>query len=267
MFDLDFVRHHAGPAVSVRGDASESGYRTLGAILDRFAEREGDLDARIAIRRKDLSSGRYLELARFCFDQGRKDEALIWAREGVWVFEDDRPDERLIDFYAARLAETGEAAEAERVLWAAFERAPSLSLYERLKALAGASGVGRVLDCLGGRTRSGAGHRLNIADLHVQILMREGMADAAWAAVEAHGASEGVCFTLATSTATTHPRQALTIFAERVERLVSGGSGYEEAAKLIGEMSRLRDPSVHARYLQDVKDRHRRKRNFMTLLG
>ena len=43
----------------------------IAAILDRFAEQDGDVDARITIRAKDLSSPwRYLQLAQFCREQG-----------------------------------------------------------------------------------------------------------------------------------------------------------------------------------------------------
>jgi len=52
--------------------------------------------ARIALRAKDLSSTwAYWELAQFCLSQGREDEALRWAEDGLFVFADERPDERL----------------------------------------------------------------------------------------------------------------------------------------------------------------------------
>jgi hypothetical protein len=74
-------------------------YGRLSDVLDFFAERDGNVDARIALRRKDLSSPwRYFQLAEFCRSQGREDEALRYAEEGLWIFEDDRPDERLVFF-------------------------------------------------------------------------------------------------------------------------------------------------------------------------
>lgn len=70
----------------------------LGAILEGFAAREGDLGARIAIRTKDLSTAyAYLQIAQLCLDHGREAEGLKWAEEGLWQFE-DHPDERLIFF-------------------------------------------------------------------------------------------------------------------------------------------------------------------------
>jgi hypothetical protein len=70
----------------------------LGAILERFANREGNVDGVIAIRTKDLSNAyAYLRIAQLCLDHAREPEALKWAEEGLWKFEEG-PDERLIVF-------------------------------------------------------------------------------------------------------------------------------------------------------------------------
>jgi hypothetical protein len=67
-----------------KGDRDPSGdYRRLVEILDFFAERDGDIDARIALRAKDLSSSwQYFQLSEFCLSQGREEEALKRAEEG-----------------------------------------------------------------------------------------------------------------------------------------------------------------------------------------
>lgn len=105
-------------------------YEQLKDILDFFAERDGDVEARIALRTKDLSSPwRYLQLAEFCLEQRRDAEALQYAEEGLWVFEDQRPDERLVFFAADLLTMAGRKTDAEAHLWRAFEQAPSLDLY------------------------------------------------------------------------------------------------------------------------------------------
>lgn len=78
------------------GDDFAGDYYRLAAILDGFAELEGDVDARIALRSKDLSSPwSYLQLAEFCASHGRERDALRHAEEGLWLFEDRRPDQRL----------------------------------------------------------------------------------------------------------------------------------------------------------------------------
>ncbi|MEI9887769.1 MAG: DUF6880 family protein [Rhizomicrobium sp.] len=98
-----------GGARRVRDDVPEKRYR-LQSILESFAARDGDIDARIAIRAADLSSAyAYLQVAKLCADHGRSAEALKWAEEGLWQFEDE-PDRRLTVFAATlrrRVLEAG----------------------------------------------------------------------------------------------------------------------------------------------------------------
>ena len=115
-----------------------SAYTTLANILDYFAERDGDTTARIALRTKDLSSSwNYYQLAEFCLSNGRNEEALKWAEEGLWLFEDGAVDQRLLFLVVKLLSEAGRTADAEAHLWRAFEKGPSLDLYKRLAELAG----------------------------------------------------------------------------------------------------------------------------------
>ena len=72
---------------------SAGDYGQLMRIMDIFAERDGDVESRIALRAKNLSSTwSYLQLVEFCREHGRQEEALRWAEEGLWVFEDDRSE-------------------------------------------------------------------------------------------------------------------------------------------------------------------------------
>jgi hypothetical protein len=67
-------------------DPKPADRRRLTAILDRFAERAGDIERRIALRRAALVHAHdYLALARFCLDQERSQTALQVAEEGVWL--------------------------------------------------------------------------------------------------------------------------------------------------------------------------------------
>ena len=82
------------------------------SILDGFAARDGDLAARVALRRKDLSApDAYRQLAEFCEEHGLGEEALAAADEGLWVFADE-PDERLLGFAVPRLLKAGRTEEA-----------------------------------------------------------------------------------------------------------------------------------------------------------
>ncbi|MER9947592.1 DUF6880 family protein [Mesorhizobium sp. M0047] len=243
----------------------------LREILDFFAERDGDVEARIALRAKHLSSQQaYLQIAKFCLSQGRAEEALRWAEDGLWMFEDDRPDERLVFFAVDLLTTAGRDADAEAHLWRAFEKAPSFELYQRLCKSGGKEARDRVIERLQSRL---AGEKQSAwhfpADLLISILIEEKQFDLAWANTRAHGASGSLKEKLAQASEATHPREALKIYAERVEQLAQfGGNGaYAEAADLIGRMASLRTASEHVAYLADVKDRFGRKRNFMKLLA
>ncbi|MER8461476.1 DUF6880 family protein [Mesorhizobium sp. M1396] len=243
----------------------------LREILDFFAERDGDVEARIALRAKHLSSQpSYLKIAEFCLSQGRVEEALRWAEDGLWIFEDDRPDERLVVFAADLLTKAGRNADAEAHLWRAFEKAPSLGLYQRLCSSAGGEARDRAIERLQSRLASEKPSAWHYpADLLISILIEEKQFDLAWANAHAHGASEGLKEKLAQVSEATHPREALKTYAERVNQLAQfGGNGaYAEAAALIGRMAGLRGASEHAAYLADVKARFGRKRNFMKLLA
>ena len=255
-----------------RGSYELSGsYHRLSAILDFFTERDGDVDARIALRAKDLSSPwSYLQLAEFCLSQGREDEALRRAEEGLWVFEDGHPDERLVLFAVKHLSKAGRKAEAEAHLWRAFEKAPSLELYAWLRKLGGKGARERVVKHLEARIAREARKRWDPpADLLIRILMKEKMHEAAWAAVRKYGASTGVKDALAQASETKFPREALAVYAERVDELASvgGNPAYERAAGLVARMAGLRKAAEQSAYVDALKERFGRKRNFMKLLG
>jgi uncharacterized Zn finger protein len=244
-------------------------YRRVASILDFFAEREGDIDARIALRAKDLSSPwAYLQLAEFCHSQGRHDEALWRAEEGLWLFEDDRQDERLVCFTAGLLSKANREGDAEALLRRAFEKAPSLELYSRLRDF-GPIARDRAITWLQTRLATEASSRWHHpGDLLIRVLLQEGAFEQAWAAIRSHGASLGVRESLARASEAAHPREAIEVYTERVDHLVGSGGNpaYAEAAALIARMAKLRSPAEQAEYVLALKSRFSRKRNFMTLL-
>jgi tetratricopeptide (TPR) repeat protein len=244
----------------------------LSAILDFFAKRANDLDARIAIRARDLASPwDYVELARLCLSEGREAEALRWAEEGLWQFEDEEPDERLIRFAADLLVKAGRATDAEAVVRRAFERAPTFGLYEDLRRCGGKAAGGRAIGFLRERLGKGkpAGRGYSPADLLVRILMDETMFDEAWAVVRDHGASAGLQASLAEASEKSHPREALAVHLARIDRLVSAGGnpGYAEAIELVGRAARLQSPAAQAALVAGLRTRFKAKRNFIKLLG
>jgi hypothetical protein len=197
-------------------------------------------------------------------------EALRRAEEGLWIFEDDRPDERLVFFAADLLSKLGRKSDAEAQLWRAFEKAPSLDLYRRLRKVGGAAARDRAIKFLEVRL---AGEKRakwhEAADVLIRVLMHEKLFDAAWRNSRTHSASSGLRESLARASEATHPREALETYAERVEQLAGKGGdpSYAEASKLIAHMAALRSRAEQQAYVAEVKARFGRKRNFIKLLG
>jgi uncharacterized Zn finger protein len=92
--------------------------------------------------------------------------------------------------------------------------------------------------------------------------------DAAWAMTRKHRVSRTVKEGLARVSEADHPREALEAYAERVDELAKAGGdpAYSEAAGLVARMRRLRAPAEQAAYIAALKERFRRKRNFMKIL-
>ena len=73
---------------------------------------------------------------------------------------------------------------------------------------------------------------------------------------------------LAEASESTHPREALEVYADRVVEFVNtgGNSAYAKAAKLIARMAKLRSKKEQTDYVLALKARFDRKRNFIKLL-
>jgi tetratricopeptide (TPR) repeat protein len=245
--------------------------RQLARILDIFAEREGDVDFRIALRAKDLSSpGSYHQFASFCLSQGRTDEALRRVEEALWLFEDARPNHGLVCLAADLLVKAGRSDDALGHLWRAFERIPSRELYAQLRAAGGDGIQGRIVQSLERWLAKEPAPGLTIAaDLLVEALLAGERRDEAWAAAHRHRMRPGVLEKLAAATEVTHPREAEAVYADAVEtRALQGGEqAYAEAAALVARLARLRSEAEQTSYLADLRQRHGRRRNLMKLLG
>jgi tetratricopeptide (TPR) repeat protein len=259
------------PACSGKGSAVAEDLGRVGGlmgILDFFAERDGDLDARVALRARHFSSPwAYLQLAEFCLSQSRDEEALRRAEEGLWVFEDGRPDERLLQFTVKLLVKARRKADAEGHLWRAFEKQPSLEVYKQVRRLGGESATERALAQLEARMlnrqRSAWSDR---ADLLIKILILEKRFDRAWSAAKKYGASVYTKQELARASDQSYPSEALEVYAAEVEQLANSGI-YDEAVKVVARMGKIRSTTAQAAFIADLKARHGRKRNFMKLLG
>ncbi|WP_202800176.1 SWIM zinc finger family protein [Sinorhizobium fredii] len=246
-------------------------YSQLRRILDTVGADERNIEARIALRTKDLSSPwNYLELAGFCRKNDREEQALRWAEEGLWIFEDERPDAQLVFIAVELLTKIGRATDAAQHLWRAFRKVPNFEIYLKLRELEGEAVCDSAVQTIESQLAGGKDAGLYAPyDLLMRILMHEERFDAAWAVSSRRGVSTGMRQTLADASAATHPEQAVRVYAEKIEQLVnlSGNHNYEEAARLIDRIGGLRSAGEHADYVESLKTRHGRRRNFMKLLG
>ena len=239
-------------------------------ILDFFAERDGDVDARIALRAGDLSSQLgYHQLAEFCLQHGREEEALRRAEGGLWIFEDARPEDGFVIFTAELLSKAGRNGDAEVHLWRLFKKQPSFDLYTRLCDIGGKTARDHALSLLESKQASGARNFWDSpTNLLIRIWIHEKMFDAAWAAVRKHGASVELTDELAGRCEGTHPAEVLDVYTKRVDHLANtgGASNYEQAAKLVARMAKLRARGEQVAYVLGLKKRFERRRNFIKLL-
>ena len=99
--------------------------------------------------------------------------------------------------------------------------------------------------------------------------MREEQFEMAWATTRKHRVSRAVKECLARESEADHPREALDVYAERVDELANegGNRAYEEAAGFIARMGRLRGGAEQTAYVAALKERFRRRRNFVKLLA
>lgn len=211
-----------------------------------------------------------LRLAEFCLDHGREEEALRRAEEGLWLFEDDRLDERLYVFVARLLGKKGRNAEAVAHLMRAFDKAPSLTLHESLKSVGGAKASEAAITKL--RSMIGASRptaRDARSDLLIEILMAEEQHEDAWVVLRERGAGARLALRLAEKSEKTRTTEAIAAYHQHVESLVlmGGNRSYDEAAKYIARLASLKNATAHAAYLDDLRTRHKAKRNFIKLLG
>lgn len=247
-------------------------YRLTG-ILDYFAERDGDFEIRVKLRRKNLtSSWDHLRLAEFYLAHDCEEEALRQAEEALWLFEDNDPDERLVGFTADLLIKKNRKEEAEAYLWQAFRKAPSMNLYTRLQVLGGKAASKKALSQLRKEVADGTNLERfwkSPSDLLVRILTGEKLYSEAWSTVREFGAMLPTTEELAKASEVTHAQDVVVYYEARVETLATAGgnSAYEEAAGLIARMAHLRAVDEQEAFLSDIKERHKRKRNFMKLLG
>jgi uncharacterized Zn finger protein len=271
--------HARLPAIPRGGQDPKAGdRRRLTAMLDWFAEREGDLDRRIALRRAALAhASDYLELGRFCVAHGRPELALRVAEEGAWLFDEGPRAGDLVLFLAERLVAEGRSEDARAALWKSFERSPSFAEYKAIRALPGggsdAKDTDRALAAIAAKrgkpARGPDQWRIAaLAEVEFDILMAEGRLAEAWALTRTHRLPEHRVLKLAEASETALPEEAAAAYRAAAERQIAqtNRGGYEEACRLLARLAKLEAREAHAVFVTELRTRSRAKRTLLPLL-
>jgi uncharacterized Zn finger protein len=254
-------------------------------VMKLLARQSGDPDELVAVLSHDLSLPYYfLGIAEVYAEAGRDDDAIEWAERGVEAFPDSG-DPRLVTFLAAARRKRGEHARAAELMWSLYEAHPGLGHLEKLKPYAEEAGTwdkvrDRALDVLRERVAStqderrvrGYGWSHRDATELVRIRLWEGDANAALADAREGGCRQEVWLALAETLEEAEPWEAMIIYREQVEPMIERKSkaDYREATDMLAKVRELMARTGHGNefpaYLEEVREKHRRKRNLMKLL-
>lgn len=276
------------PALGPRGaDRRDHARRfRITRIMEALARQTGDVEAVVAVKKRDLSSPyNYLQIAEAYKAARKHDLALEWAQCGADAFP-ELTDSRLREFLADEYHRRKRHDEAIAIIWAEFAESAQLEQYRLLKKHAVRTGswnvwrakaiafIRELITAAGKgaqRARSIWSRQTDRSEL-VRILLWEKKADAAWQEAVAGGCSDGLWLALARNRIKEHPMDALPIYQRLIEPTLNrkNKQAYREAIGLLRQirdlMFRVGKEPEFERYLAQVRSGHKAKRNFIALL-
>lgn len=255
-------------------------------IMETLAQETGDVEALVAVKKRDLSTAwDYLQIAE-TYKQARKhDLALEWAERGLKAFP-KRTDSRLREFLAQEYHRRKRHDEAMALIWSEFAESASLFQYQKLKAHAD-----RIAQWLAWREKALAFLREEIAraqraarqeqgawspradhsDL-VRIFLWEKDMETAWREAKEGGCSNDLWMELAAKREKDHPEDVLPVYQRQIEPTLSrkNNEAYRAAIALLrkvyGLLVRLGRDDQFDDLLGAIRAAHKPKRNFIKLL-
>ena len=273
-----------GPADALRPESYR--YSRITHIMETLAAQTGDVEALVAIKKRDLSLPYgYLQIAEIYKNARQSDRALEWAEKGLKAFPKN-PDPRLQDFLAEEYHRRKRHDEAVTLIWAQYVSRPYLETYQKLKQHADRIGqwsVWRekalaVLRQSTAKTKQNAlrgpwawTDRADHSEL-VRIFLWEKDVEAAWAEAKRGGCAHDLWMDLAAKRERDHPEDALSVYQAQVEPTVDrkNNDAYQEAVGLLRKvrslLQRLGREAEFGDYLAALRLAHKPKRNFMKLL-
>ena len=252
----------------------------LTAMMESLAKLNGDVDALVAIKARDLSRPyNFLQIAELLAKADRFDEAMEWAEKGVAAFESE-PDSRLEEYLAELYTRRKEFGRAVGLVWKSFERQPSLHSWETLKAFSNKAKVWesewrqQALDHI--RHQISEDKKRGVTRWHkpdhsllVQIFLHENEIESAWLEANEGDCSADLWKRLGEKLGDSEPLQATFCWQRLVEPIINrkNNGAYAEAVQMmltIGQWMRQADKeSAFEYWVQEIRKRHRPKRNLM----
>jgi hypothetical protein len=259
----------------------------LERAMERLAELDGDVEARIRIRSKDLSSPyRFLLVAELCAKHGRHDDGLAWAERGL-AESGKNTDVRLLDFCITEYLRREEFEKADAFAWRRFESRPGAEAFTALMDVATATGRydttrERALNHLWALvrteeapTKAKRSHWQTPSRTElVKVFLAGQDNDTAWETFTGGQVATNMWATMASVRAKTHPHDAIALYHRLLPIAAESGTRnarYEEAFGIVRTIGKLRaELKEHAQFvdeLETVRQTYRAKRNFMKLLA
>jgi uncharacterized Zn finger protein len=259
----------------------------LERAMERLAELDGDVDALIRTRSKDLSSPyRFLLVAELCAKHGRHDDGLAWAERGLKE-SGKNVDQRLLDFCIQEYLRRGEFPKADAFAWQRFEMRPVAEAFTALMDVAKATGrydttreraLNRLWELVRTEeapTKTKRGHWQTPSRTElVKVFLAERESETAWEAFCGGPVATNLWATMAAVRGKTHPHDAIALYHRLLPIAAESGTRnarYDEAFAIVRTIGKLRaELKEHAQFvdeLETVRQTYRAKRNFMKLLA
>jgi hypothetical protein len=262
---------------SVSGGHVRGIYTHLSKVLDHFAESEGNVDVRIALRTKYLpETSEYVRLVDFCLQQGRADTALHHAEEGLSALA-GKPHVALARLTAKLLVEHGRKAEAQLRLRNGFNTA---EIQDRISAwyvrdlCVELRAFGRpardwLISRLEARIEAAdKTSRVYVADLLVDILLDEQLLEAAHSGARKFPCSLDMKERVAETIEQVFPAQTIELFEELVRLRLAKGSWphFSRALGMLSYLKQVQSVDEHQAYVSRLKERFARRGRVMDFL-
>jgi len=256
----------------------------IGAMMERYAEATGDVEALVAIKRQDLSGAvRFLEIAEIYKKAGKSEAAIEWAERGVSQFPQHAGG--LNNFLIVEYHLGGRHADALALAWAKFEGLQRLETYQELKKSASylsqwpawrEKALTLLRESLAHK-RKGLPSRwaLPLASGHsilVEIFLWEQKIEDAWKEAMLGGCRKELWLELADKRSKEHPSEVVEVYLQHIEPTLEArdNAAYHDAVEILGKIRKLKMrlgyPEEFVALLETIRVRHKPKRNLMKLL-